>query len=192
MKVIDSDFEKALIEAISKGLPLVSRPYAQIAEQIGSSEAEVMAGIQRIAQRGDIKRFGVVVRHRKLGYRANGMVVWDIPDNHVAELGHCIGRNSFVTLCYQRPRRLPEWRYNLFSMIHGQDRNAVIEQVNFIVEQCGLQEIAHEVLFSGRCFKQRGANYARQQLDKPQSFKPSSCKPSLYKPGNIYGMAANE
>jgi DNA-binding Lrp family transcriptional regulator len=187
MKVIDSNFEKMLIEAISKGLPLVSRPYALIAEQIGSSEKEVMAGIQRIVQRGDIKRFGVVVRHRKLGYRANGMVVWDIPDNRVTELGRCIGRYSFVTLCYQRPRRLPEWRYNLFCMIHGHDRSAVIEQVNFMVEQCGLQEITHEILFSGRCFKQRGANYARQQLDKTRS-----CEPGLYKPGNFYGMAANE
>jgi DNA-binding Lrp family transcriptional regulator len=177
MKVIDSNFEKSLIKAISHGLPLVSRPYALIAEQIGSSEAEVMAGVQRIAVRGDIKRFGIVVRHRKLGYRANGMVVWDIPDSRVAELGRCIGQYSFVTLCYRRPRRLPEWRYNLFSMIHGHDRNAVIEQVNFIVEQCGLQEIAHEILFSGRCFKQRGANYAQLQLDKPNY---------------CFGMAANE
>jgi DNA-binding Lrp family transcriptional regulator len=105
--------------------------------------------------RGDMKRFGVVVRHRKLGYRANGMVVWDIPDARVTEIGHCIGQYSFVTLCYQRPRRLPEWPYNLFSMIHGQDRDAVIEQVEFIVRQCGLRDINHEILFSNRCFKQR-------------------------------------
>ena len=177
IKVIDSSFEKNLIEAMSQGLPLVSRPYAQIAEQIGSTEADVIEGIKQITVRGDIKRFGVVVRHRQLGYRANGMVVWDIPDTRVAELGHCIGQYSFVTLCYQRPRRLPEWRYNLFSMIHGQDRAAVIAQVNYIVEQCGLQSIVYEILFSGRCFKQRGAKYAQQQFDKPDYH---------------YGKAANE
>ena len=110
----DSAFEKALIEIISEGLPLVAHPYATIAAQLDCSEARVIEGIERIMARGDIKRFGVVVRHRKLGYRANGMVVWDIPDARVAELGHCIGQYSFVTLCYQRPRRLPEWRYNLF------------------------------------------------------------------------------
>jgi DNA-binding Lrp family transcriptional regulator len=159
----DSRFENALIEVISQGLPLVSHPYAAIAEQLGCNETQVIEGINRIMMRGDMKRFGVVVRHRKLGYRANGMVVWDIPDARVTEVGHCIGQYSFVTLCYQRPRRLPEWPYNLFSMIHGQDRDAVIEQVEFIVRQCGLRDINHEILFSNRCFKQRGASYARKR-----------------------------
>ena len=159
----DSSFENALIEVISQGLPLVSHPYAAIAEQLGCTEVRVIEGINRIMMRGDMKRFGVVVRHRKLGYRANGMVVWDIADARVNEIGHCIGQYSFVTLCYQRPRRLPEWPYNLFSMIHGQDRDAVIEQVEFIVRQCGLGDINHEILFSNRCFKQRGASYARKQ-----------------------------
>jgi len=165
----DSSFENALIEVISQGLPLVSHPYAAIAEQLDCDEIQVIEGINRIMMRGDMKRFGVVVRHRKLGYRANGMVVWDIPDARVTEIGHCIGQYSFVTLCYQRPRRLPEWPYNLFSMIHGQDRDAVIEQVDFIVRQCGLHDINHEILFSNRCFKQRGASYARKHdLNLPE------------------------
>ncbi len=153
--------QQSLIEVISEGLPLVKRPYAEIALRLNCSEAEVIDGIREITERGDLKRFGVVVRHRKLGYRANGMVVWDVPDARAAELGQCIGQYSFVTLCYQRPRRLPEWRYNLFSMIHGQDREAVIDQVAYIVKQCSLQGIEHEILFSKRCFKQRGANYLR-------------------------------
>ncbi|MCP4388467.1 MAG: Lrp/AsnC family transcriptional regulator [Gammaproteobacteria bacterium] len=162
----DSAFETALIEIISKGLPLVKQPYAAIAEQFGCSEPEVIEGIQRIMMRGDLKRFGVVVRHRQLGYRANGMVVWDVADDRVKEVGHCIGQYSFVTLCYQRPRRLPDWHYNLFSMIHGQDRDAVSEQVKFIVEQCGLHGVDHRILFSKRCFKQRGASYSRLQSER--------------------------
>ena len=164
----DSRFELALIEVISKGLPLVSRPYAAIAEQLDCSETQVIEGINRIMMRGDMKRFGVVVRHRELGYRANGMVVWDIPDARVTEIGHCIGQYSFVTLCYQRPRRLPDWHYNLFSMIHGRDRAKVIEQVESIVTQCGLHGIDLEILFSNRCFKQRVASYHRiQELESP-------------------------
>ena len=150
---------EALIKTIGEGLPMVKQPYAAIARQLNCSESEVIEGIKSLIAGGELSRFGVVVRHRKLGYRANGMVVWDLPDNRVTEIGHCIGQYSFVTLCYQRPRRLPEWRYNLFSMIHGQNRDAVIDQVEFIVEQCGLQGIRHEILFSKRCFKQRGANY---------------------------------
>jgi DNA-binding Lrp family transcriptional regulator len=155
------DLQAALIGVIGEGLPLVKRPYAEIAQRLGCTEAEVIDGIEAIIARGDLKRYGVVVRHRQLGYRANGMVVWDFPDNRVNEIGHCIGQYAFVTLCYQRPRRLPEWRYNLFSMIHGRDRAAVIDQVDFIVRQCALQGIEHEILFSKRCFKQRGANYLR-------------------------------
>jgi len=171
MSVYDPEFERRLIEATSQGLPLVSRPYAAIARQIDSTEARVIEGIQRIMRRGDIKRFGVVVRHRKLGYRANGMVVWDIPDERVAELGSCIGQYNFVTLCYQRPRRLPDWPYNLFSMVHGHDRDGVIEQVESIVEQCGLRQFRYEILFSGRCFKQRGAIYSplQQAFDQAET-----------------------
>jgi len=169
MKTLPPEFEKRLIALIGQGLPLVSRPYAAIAEQLGSTEADVIEGLNRLIQRNDIKRFGVVVRHRELGYKANGMVVWDVPDERIAELGHCIGKYDFVTLCYQRPRRLPEWRYNLFSMVHGQDRAGVIEKVEFIVEQCGLQDVAHEILFSRRRFKQRGARYNHQANDSQSS-----------------------
>lgn len=151
--------ETALIGAIQGGLPLVSRPFARIAAQIGLNEDQVIAGLAYLAEQGIIKRMGVVVRHHELGYRANAMVVWDIPDDRVSSLGHCIGRFDFVTLCYQRPRRLPAWRYNLFSMIHGQDREEVLGLVERIRAECGLQDIAHEVLFSRRRFKQCGARY---------------------------------
>jgi len=173
----DSAFEAALIAAIGKGLPIVERPYAELGRRLGCSEIEVIDGIRRIAMRGDLKRFGVVVRHRQLGYRANGMVVWDLPDARVAEIGTRIGRYSFVTLCYQRPRRLPEWRYNLFSMIHGRDRDAVLDQLRQIVEQCALHEFEHQVLFSRRCFRQRGAAYRQSAVQEPSA---------------IRGLAANE
>jgi len=159
MKTLTPEFERRLVAVIARGLPLVSRPYAEIARQLDCSEADVIGGLSRLVERNDIKRFGVIVRHHELGYRANGMVVWDVPDTRIEELGHCIGKYDFVTLCYQRPRRLPDWRYNLFSMVHGRDRAGVIEKVNFIVEQCGLQDIAYDILFSGRRFKQRGAHY---------------------------------
>ena len=151
--------ETALIGAIQQGLPLVSRPYAEIGASIKFSESEVIAGLAHLAEQGIIKRMGVVVRHHELGYRANAMVVWDIPDDRVSALGGCIGKFDFVTLCYRRPRRLPTWRYNLFSMIHGQNRDEVLDLVAQLKEQCGLQDVAHEVLFSRRRFKQCGARY---------------------------------
>jgi DNA-binding Lrp family transcriptional regulator len=151
--------EGAVIAAIQQGLPLVSRPFAAIGEQIGAGEAEVITCLEQLLAQGVIRRLGVVVRHHELGYRANAMVVWDVPDDQVSALGRCLGQFEFVTLCYRRPRRLPEWRYNLFCMIHGRDRDTVLGLVEQLRERCGLQHIPYEVLFSRRRFKQCGARY---------------------------------
>ncbi len=159
--------DMALIKLIQGGLPLQPHPYREIGRQLNISEQEVIDNIARLQTKGIIKRFGVVVRHRELGFRFNAMVVWNIPDEQIAELGHCIGKYSFVTLCYQRPRRLPQWPYNLFSMIHGRDRDEVVANVATLVEQCGLQDIEHELLFSNRRFKQRGARYEAPKTPLP-------------------------
>jgi DNA-binding Lrp family transcriptional regulator len=155
--------DQAIVAAIQQGLPLVSRPYAGIARRLGMTEAEVLACIDRLQTEGVIKRMGVVVRHHELGYRANAMVVWDVPDDRVTELGNCFSQYGFITLCYRRPRRLPLWRYNLFCMIHGQDRAAVMSNLQHLINRCEVEDIPHEVLFSRRRFKQRGAIYVQQR-----------------------------
>lgn len=155
--------DNRLIRAVENGLPVSQRPYLEIARQLGWTEQAVIARLQQLINRGLIKRFGVVVRHRELGYHANGMVVWDIPDDRVSVLGRCIAEFSCVTLSYRRPRRLPDWPYNLFTMVHGHNREQVEEKVEEIVQRCGLQHFPHEILFSTRRFKQRGASYSRPQ-----------------------------
>ena len=157
---LSDPLQRALLQAIEGGLPLDPRPYATLGVQLGIDEQEVIDRLRRLLDQGIIKRLGVVVRHRRLGYRANAMVVWDVPDAQVRETGRCLGGFPFVTLCYRRPRRLPEWPYNLFTMIHGRDREEVLERVAELVGRCGLQAVPREVLFSRRSFKQRGARYA--------------------------------
>lgn len=154
--------DRALLQAVEDGLPLVPRPFAALGERLGMPEGEVMARFWMLKNLGVIKRFGVVVRHHELGYRANAMVVWDIPDERVGALGLELGGVPFVTLCYRRPRRLPLWPYNLFTMIHGRDREQVLERVAELVSAFGLQDVPHDVLFSRRRFKQRGARYGAE------------------------------
>lgn len=151
--------ERQLIAELQQGLPLVSRPYQHIAEKINSSESEVINYIELMRAKGDIKRFGLVVRHRKLGYKSNAMVVWNVSDQQVDALGQCFGQFDFVTLSYKRPRNLPDWPYNLFCMIHGQDRDDVQSNLKLMINSCEVQGVKHEILFSTRCFKQRGAIY---------------------------------
>jgi DNA-binding Lrp family transcriptional regulator len=151
--------DRDLIAAIQGGLPLVARPYAVIAARLGLSESVLIARLGELQAAGLIKRMGVVVKHRALGYHANAMVVWDIPDAEVERIGALLADESCVTLCYQRPRRLPAWPYNLFCMIHGRERGSVLRRLEQIVAFHGLEKIPHTVLFSGRSFKQRGAHY---------------------------------
>lgn len=151
--------DTALIQAVQGGLPLVERPYAAIAAAAGTDESTVLGRLEALIDCGAIKRFGVIVRHQELGYRANAMVVWDLADERVDEAGARLGALPFVTLCYRRPRRLPDWPYNLFTMIHGRDRDCVLAQVALTEDVLGLGKVPHAVLFSGRRFKQRGARY---------------------------------
>ena len=103
---------------------------------------------------------GVIVRHHELGYRANAMVVWDIPDDDVAGVGRLLGRCPEVTLCYRRPRRPPDWPYNLFTMVHGRDRDTVAAAVAILAIREGVAHYPRQALFSLRRFKQCGARYA--------------------------------
>ncbi len=156
--VID-ELDRRLIQSIENGLPLMHRPYLALARDLGCDEATLLGRLQRLIDIGLIRRYGVVVRHRELGYRANGMVVWDVDDDDVASLGRRLAAFPCVTLSYRRPRRLPAWPYNLFTMVHGRNREQVLTHVGEIVSACALEEVPHEILFSTRRFKQRGASY---------------------------------
>lgn len=156
--MIDSR-DQQLLAAIQQGLPLSSRPYAELSDALGLSENEVIERLARLKQSGLIKRLGVIVKHRKLGYLANAMVVWDIPDDLVQDLGRRISKFEFVNLCYRRPRQGKDWPYNLFCMIHGKNREGVLQQIGLLEQSCNTSHFPREILFSVRCFKQRGAVY---------------------------------
>jgi DNA-binding Lrp family transcriptional regulator len=148
--------DRAIIVATQGGLPRASRPYHAIAQQLGLSPEAVMQRLSRMLQQGVIRRIGVVPNHYALGYRGNGMSVWDVADEDVAALGRKIGDLDFVSHCYHRPRFLPEWRYNLFAMVHGRDRDEVLRKVQLIAALLGDRARDHNVLFSTRILKKTG------------------------------------
>jgi DNA-binding Lrp family transcriptional regulator len=152
--------ERRLIAALQPGLPLVSRPFAQLAEQCGMPEADLVERLAEWLDDGCIKRFGVVVRHHELGFRANAMVVFDVPDDAVSAVGQRLAREAGVTLCYRRQRHLPHWRHNLFCMVHGRSRDEVMPVIERL---CHVAGYPCEALFSLRRFKQCGAKYFDQQ-----------------------------
>lgn len=154
--------DQQLLVQLCEGLPICSRPYAQIGKELNLPEEEVIARIQKLQQTGVIKRFGVIVKHAKVGYLANAMCVWQVPIKQIDEIARYLLEFSFVTLCYQRPM-LPQWHYNLYCMIHGKNKETVNAQIAQINAHVQMQTFPHEVLFSRRCFKQRGAVYSTQK-----------------------------
>ena len=161
MTTLTQQQQESLKAAIQDGLPLTAQPYATLAASLDLPEDAVIHQLQHWLEDGYIKRLGLVVRHHAVGYRANAMVVWNVPDDQVDALGEKMRQHPAITLCYRRPRRLPDWPYNLFCMIHGKDRALVLQQIDALIQQLDLQQIQHAVLFSNRQFKQTGGRYAR-------------------------------
>lgn len=152
--------DRAILAHIEGGLKLTPRPFAAVAEATGHDEAAVVARLAAMLARGIITRFGVIVKHRAFGYRANAMAVWDIDDARVDEVAEMFAREPAVTLCYRRPRRPPDWRYNLFCMIHATTRAEALKVIDRLLLRAGDARHDQATLFSTRCYKQRGAVFS--------------------------------
>ena len=159
---IPDDMDRAIIRATQAGLPLVPQPYHAIARTLDMSPEEVIARMDNLLEHGIIRRIGVVPNHYRLGYTANGMTVWDVPDKHVDELGASVGALDCVSHCYHRPRHLPEWPYNLFAMVHGRDRQDVERQAQQIASLLGPHNRSHTILYSTRILKKTGLRISEQ------------------------------
>jgi len=148
--------DRQIVAATQAGLPLTPAPYRAIADVVGVDEHEVAARLSRLAGEGAIRRIGAIPNHYALGLTANGMSVWDVADESVAEIGEMVGALQFVTHCYERPRHLPLWPYNLFAMVHGRSREEVLDKVEAIRTLIGPAQRGHDVLFSKRILKKTG------------------------------------
>jgi DNA-binding Lrp family transcriptional regulator len=148
--------DRRLILATQAGLPLKSRPFAAVAAQLGIDETEVIERFTRLKTAGVVRRIAAVPNHYAVGYRANAMTVWDVPQGRIDEVGGRVGALDFVSHCYRRPRHLPVWRYNLFAMVHGRDRAEAERRIAELRAVIGEDAEAHDVLWSRRILKKTG------------------------------------
>jgi DNA-binding Lrp family transcriptional regulator len=152
--------DRAIVKATAAGLPLRARPYHAIAAELGLGADEVMRRMRAMLDAGIIRRVGAVPNHYSLGYRANGMSVWDLPDERVGTLGRQVGALDFVSHCYRRPRQPPLWPYNLFAMVHGRAQEEVEAKVARIEALLGDAVRGHDLLYSTRILKKTGLRLA--------------------------------
>jgi DNA-binding Lrp family transcriptional regulator len=154
--MIIDELDRKIVQATQSGLPLKTAPYTEVAGVCGCDTQTVMQRMRHMLDRGVIRRIGAIPNHYRLGLRGNGMSVWDVDDDRLLELGARVGRLDFVSHCYERPRHLPMWPFNLFAMVHGHDRDEVKDKLVQIVELLGPDCKQHDVLFSTRILKKTG------------------------------------
>ncbi len=154
------DTDRKLISVTQSGFAIEPCPYQRIADNISIPQDEVIHRLKNLLSSGIIRRIGAVPNHYKLGLTANGMTVWDVDDTEVTSLGNIIGQLDFVSHCYQRPRHLPMWRYNMFAMVHGASKDEVAEKVKQIENLLGKNCKAHDTLFSSAILKKTGLRLA--------------------------------
>ncbi len=152
---IDST-DRRIIAATQAGLPLVPQPYAAVAQELGLDESELCNRLRAMQDSGIIRRVAVAPNHYALGMLANGMSVWDIEDARVADLGAQVGALDYVSHCYERPRALPDWPYNLFAMIHGSNRDEVEAKRQEVAALLGGACRGSDILYSTRILKKTG------------------------------------
>ncbi|CAG0953246.1 hypothetical protein METP3_00340 [Methanosarcinales archaeon] len=142
-----------LLKTIQDGIPIVSEPFKYIAKEVGLSETDVLARVHNMAKEGVIRRFGASIGHRAIGITANAMCTWNVPDEKVDELGAIMAGFPEVTHCYERPR-YPDWKYNLFTMVHAYSREDCEKIAKEISLATGIKD--YSILFSEREFKKTG------------------------------------
>ncbi len=155
-----SALDRELIRLTQEGLPLCPEPYQALASELKVTADEVMCRLQRMLEAGVIRRIAAVPNHYRLGYKFNGMTVWDVPDEMISELGPQVGKLECVSHCYHRPRHPPLWNYNLFARVHGRSQEDVDKHIEQIQTLLGKHNRGQDVLFSKRILKKTGLRLA--------------------------------
>ena len=148
--------DRRIIMATQEGLPLTIKPYDTIAERLGLQAEEVRQRLKHMIASGLIRRVSLVPNHYRLGYRANAMTVWQLPDDRIRILGQRVAALPFVSHCYHRQPNPPDWPYNLFAMVHGRSRNETDALIDVISEVLGDAVQAHTAIYSSRILKKTG------------------------------------
>ena len=163
--IID-EVDRRIIRETQAGLRFCRQPYQDVADKLGIPADEVICRLKRMKDNGVIRRVGLVPNHYALGYRANGMSVWDVEDDKAMALGERIGALDFVSHCYLRPRHMPTWNFNLFAMLHGRSRDEVEAKAAALAGELGPAVRDFNILYSTKILKKTGFRLSRGMAEE--------------------------
>ena len=155
-KFVATEEEKNYIRELQKDLEIVERPFLKSAQKLGITEEHLLEKVKQYEEIGVMRRFAAILRHREVGFMANGMIVWKVPDERIEEVGAKLGAFPQISHCYQRPV-YPDWPYNVFSMVHCKSTGEAEEMAKQIQKQVDVND--YKILFSSREFKKTRVEY---------------------------------
>jgi DNA-binding Lrp family transcriptional regulator len=148
--------EKKIIASIQEDIPVTSRPYHEISQKLKISEETLLKTLQDLCDRGVIRRFGATIRHQKSGFAANAMGAWIVDEDRIDEVGEKMASFRQVSHCYRRNPN-GQWPYNLYTMIHANNKDACIETARQMSREAGVKD--YKLLFSRRELKKTSMKY---------------------------------
>ncbi len=152
-----------VIRELQEDLVLTSRPLLASAQRLGMTEEQLLDEARKLQSTGHLRRIAAILYHRRAGYAANGMAVWNVPEDQVMEIGPQMASFSVVSHCYLRPK-YEDWQYNIFTMLHGRkvaDCHAVAKSIS---EATGIGD--YTVLFSTKEYKKTRVRYFTTELEE--------------------------
>lgn len=155
-KFIATEEEKNYIRELQKDLEVVERPFLKSAQKLGITEEQLLEKVKQYEEIGVMRRFAAILRHREVGFTANGMIVWKVPEERIEEVGEKLGAFPQISHCYQRPV-YPDWPYSVFSMVHCKSVSDAEEMARQIQKQVDVND--YKILFSSREFKKTRVEY---------------------------------
>lgn len=153
---MNDKLEIDIIRRLQEDIPIVAEPYREIAHDLGIDEDELLKILAQYKANGVLKRVGAILRHRKVGYNANAMVVWEIPEDEVDGAAQMMASYPMISHCYERTTT-PHWKYNLYTMIHCESKDECSDIVEEIIERIG--EYNYSILYSTEELKKTSVKY---------------------------------
>ena len=156
IEFVPTEEDKNFIRELQKDMDIVDEPFENAAKNLQITEHELFAKMKHYEELGVMRRFAAILRHRQVGFTANGMIVWKVPESEISNVGAKLGAFPQVSHCYERPT-YPDWPYNVFSMIHCKTHDEAYEMAKTIQEQINVND--YQILFSSREFKKTRVEY---------------------------------
>lgn len=159
--------DRQVVRALADGIPFVPRPYVALAEKAGMEEDEFLSRMKKLKEQGILRRVGAVLQHRRAGFAANALCVWNVLEERLDEIGAAVSKEPSVSHCYSR-ETAPGWPYNFYAMIHAQSREACEEIADRISAENGLGE--RQTFYSVREWKKAAMRYFCENLEECEKF----------------------